>query len=217
MARRVAGEPLETVLGWAAFRGLRIGVAPGVFVPRRRTELVVEAARDLVRAGDVLVDLCCGTGAIAAALAAEVPGLDVRAADLDPVAVACARTNLPEAAVYLGDLTEALPRSLLGRVAVLTAHAPIVPTSALGLLPPEARDHEPGAALDGGADGLEVLRRVLRQAPEWLTPTGALVTPVAAGQVETVLVDAAARGLTGRVVTDAERDATVVVWRRRDG
>ena len=147
---RVAGTPLELLLGYAEFCGLRVAVAPGVFVPRRRTALLVERAAALLRPGAVVVDLCCGTGAIGAALAARVAGLEVWAADVDPDAVACARGNLPPERVLEGDLYDALPDRLRGRVDVLVANAPYVPSGAIGLMPPEARDHEHRTALDGG-------------------------------------------------------------------
>src|SRR2546429_2363406 len=162
VGQRVAGLPLEQVLGWAEFCGLRITVAPGVFVPRRRTEFLVRRAAALARPGDVIVDLCCGAGAIGAALAAAVERAEVHAADIDPVAVRCARQNLPGGRVYQGDLYEPLPAGLRGRVAILAANVPYVPSEEIGFLPPEARAHEPRAALDGGADRLGGLRRVGR-------------------------------------------------------
>ncbi len=173
--RRVGGEPLELVLGWAEFCGLRIAVAPGVFVPRQRTTALVRRAAAGLRAGDLVVDLCCGTGALGAALLAAVPGIEVHAADVDPAAVACARRTLPPERVHEGDLFDALPRDLRGRVAVVVANAPYVPTEAIALMPPEARDHEHRVALDGGADGLDVQRRVITAAPEWLAPGGLLL------------------------------------------
>src|SRR5207237_3297468 len=117
VARRVAGEPLELVVGYAEFCGLRVGVAPGVFVPRQRTEHLVREAARLTSAGSVVVDLCCGTGALGLALSSLVPGISLSAADLDPAAVDCARTNLaPEVAVYQGDLFDPLPLSVRGRI-----------------------------------------------------------------------------------------------------
>ncbi|MGY1835105.1 putative protein N(5)-glutamine methyltransferase [Blastococcus sp. SYSU DS0510] len=214
VARRVAGAPLEQVLGWAEFCGLRITVAPGVFVPRRRTGLVVDEAAALARPGAVVVDLCCGTGAVAAALAAAVPGIDLHAADADPAAVACARLNLPGTPVHEGDLFDALPRGLRGRVDVLTANVPYVPTAAIALLPPEAREHEPRTALDGGADGLALARRVAAEAPGWLAPGGALLFECGEGQVAAALDLVAAAGLAARLVTDDDRGATVVVGTR---
>src|SRR5581483_7757862 len=119
VGRRAAGEPLEQVLGWAEFCGLRIAVAPGVFVPRRRTEFLVRQAAARARPGAVIVDLCCGAGAIGAALAAAVERAEVHAADIDQAAARCARQNLPAGRVYQGDLYEALPSGLRGRIAIL--------------------------------------------------------------------------------------------------
>ncbi|MGY2065182.1 putative protein N(5)-glutamine methyltransferase [Blastococcus sp. SYSU DS0619] len=209
--RRVAGTPLEQLLGWAEFCGLRIAVAPGVFVPRRRTELVVREAVALARPGAVVVDLCCGTGAVGAALAAAVPGIDLHAADVDPAAVHCARRNLPGVPVHEGDLYAALPAPLAGRVAVLTANVPYVPTAAIGLMPPEARDHEPRVALDGGEDGLALVRRVVADAPAWLAPGGAVLFECGDAQAGTAIDVVTAAGLAARVVTDDDLGATVVV------
>src|SRR5215471_8693328 len=115
VGRRVAGEPLEHVLGWAEFCGMRFAVEPGVFVPRRRTEFLVHEAARLARPGAVVVDLCCGTGALGAALAASVERAEVHAVDVDPAAVRCARRNVP-GTVHQGDLFEPLPPTLRGRV-----------------------------------------------------------------------------------------------------
>lgn len=175
LARRAAGEPLEQVVGFAEFCGLRIAVAPGVFVPRQRSAALVRRAASGLREGAVVVDLCCGTGALGAALAHAVPGIEVHAADVDPTAVACARRNLPADRVHEGDLYDALPADLRGRVDVIVANAPYVPTDAIATMPPEARDHEHRVALDGGADGLDVQRRVIAEAPVWLRPGGRLL------------------------------------------
>src|SRR3954462_1788016 len=212
--RRGAGLPLEQVLGWAEFCGLRIAVDPGVFVPRRRTEFLVTEAAALARPGDVVVDLCCGSGAIGAALAAAVPGIEVHAADVDPAAVRCARRNLPAARVHEGDLFGALPPALRNRVAVLVANVPYVPTDAIVLRPPEARDHEPRAALDGGADGLVVARRVIAAAPAWLATGGSLLFETSEQQAPAAAAAVRAAGLTARVASDDERGATVVVGTR---
>ena len=108
--RRTTGEPLEIIVGWAEFCGLRLAVAPGVFVPRPRSAFLVEHAVALARPGDVLLDLCCGVGAIAAAVAARVPGTEVHAAELDPVAAGCAARNLPDGHVVTGDLFDTAAR-----------------------------------------------------------------------------------------------------------
>ncbi|MEV5301649.1 putative protein N(5)-glutamine methyltransferase [Amycolatopsis methanolica] len=212
-ARRVAGEPLEQVLGWAGFRGLRIHVEPGVFVPRRRTELLVEEAVRLAPPRPVVVDLCCGSGALGAALAAELDLAELHAADLDPAAVRCARRNVP-GEVHEGDLYEALPAELRGRVDLLVVNVPYVPTDAVVLMPPEARLHEPQLALDGGADGLDIARRVVAGAPDWLAPCGHLLIETSERQAPALVQAATGAGLTARTVTSEELDATALVARR---
>lgn len=214
--RRAAGQPLEYVLGWAEFCGLRIAVDPSVFIPRRRTEFLAGRAIALARPGAVVVDLCCGSGALAAALAAAVPGAGVHAADIDPAAVLCARRNLAAAGgqVYQGDLFGPLPAGLRGRVDILLANVPYVPTSEVGLLPPEARDHEARVALDGGADGLEVLRRVASGAPGWLAPGGHLLSEISERQVAAATAAVMAAGLAASVARSQEHGATVLVAAR---
>jgi release factor glutamine methyltransferase len=214
VARRVAGEPLEHLLGWAEFCGLRIAVSPGVFVPRRRTEALVAAAVARTRRGALVADLCCGSGAVGAAIATAVPDVDLHAADVDPAAVACARRNLPAARVHEGDLFDPLPADLRGRIDVLVANAPYVPTAAIGLMPPEARDHEPSVALDGGDDGLAVLRRIVAGAPGWLAPGGALLFETGTAQAAAAVAALRAARLDPLVVEDDERGATVVVGTR---
>ena len=193
VARRTAGEPLEQVVGFAEFFGLRIAVAPGVFVPRQRSISLVRSARDGLRPGDVVVDLCCGTGAIGAALLSVLPDLEVHASDVDPAAVACARQNLPPDRVHEGNLYDALPGHLRGRVSTIVANAPYVPTDAIATMPPEAREHEHRVALDGGADGLDVQRRVIAGAPAWLAPGGRLLVESSPRQapVSAALMEAA--------------------------
>jgi release factor glutamine methyltransferase len=211
--RRVAGLPLEHVLGWAAFLGLRIAVDPGVFVPRRRTEFLATSAIGLAAPGAVVVDLCCGSGAVGAAIAAAVPDIVLAAADVEPAAVRCARRNLT-APVYEGDLYAALPVSLRGRVDVLVANAPYVPTDAVDLMPPEARLYEPMVALDGGQDGLDVLRRVIADAPSWLAPGGHLLFETSARQAATATAAVRAAGLTPSTASHEEMGTTVVIATR---
>ena len=119
----------------------------------------------------VVVDLCCGSGAVGTAIVSEVPGVEVHAADVDPVATACAAQNLGDrGGSHTGDLYAALPDDLRGRVDVLVANAPYVPTDAIATMPPEARDHEPRVALDGGGDGLDVQRRIIAEARDVALP-----------------------------------------------
>ncbi|MDI2027951.1 putative protein N(5)-glutamine methyltransferase [Saccharopolyspora sp. TS4A08] len=214
VAARVSGLPLEQVLGWAWFRGLRIAVAPGVFVPRRRTEHLVELAVEHVVSGAVVVDVCCGSGAVAAAVRAECPEAVVWACDVDERATACARVNLPGGEVVTGDLLSPLPRDLAGSVRVMTANAPYVPSDAVALMPPEARDHEPRRALDGGTDGLAIQARVIAEAPRWLSPGGALLVETSEEQAEGTAGLMRAAGLHVRVSRNDELDATVVCGRR---
>jgi release factor glutamine methyltransferase len=209
--RRVSGEPLEYVLGWAEFCGLRIVVDAGVFVPRRRTVFLAQQAVARATADALVVDLCCGSGAVGAAVTAALPGVRVHAADVDRVAVACARRNLPGGHVHRGDLFGALPAALMGRVDVLVANVPYVPSEAIALMPPEAREHEPRIALDGGADGLDVARRVVAGARDWLAPGGVVLFEVGEAQVATARQVVAAAGLLPQVVADDDTGATVVV------
>jgi putative protein-(glutamine-N5) methyltransferase len=219
--RRASGLPLELVVGWAEFRGLRIFVDPGVFVPRRRSEFLVETTISLAHGPDpVIVDLCCGTGALGLAVASALggaagvtaAGAKLYAADIDPAAVACARRNVEPAGghVYQGDLFGPLPQALRGRVGILICNAPYVPSQEVAFLPPEARDYEPRGALDGGSDGLAVLRRVAADAPGWLAPGGTLLVETSDQQAPDMTRAMTAAGLTARVRGCAEYGATVV-------
>lgn len=208
--RRVAGQPLEYVIGVTDFCGLRIAVEPGVFVPRRRTEFLVAQAVSLTRPGTVVVDLCCGSGAVGAALTAAVDDLELYAADIDPVAVRCARRNVA-AEVYQGDLYEPLPAALRGRIGVLVANVPYVPTESLELMPWEARMHESAVAHDGGADGLDVLRRVVDGAATWLAPGGHLLVETSERQAPYAADVVADGGLVPRLATSDDLNATVVI------
>ncbi|GAA1940739.1 putative protein N(5)-glutamine methyltransferase [Nocardioides marmoribigeumensis] len=209
VARRCAGEPLEVLLGWAAFRGLRVGVSAGVFVPRRRTELMVDVAASLAGEGAVVVDLCTGSGAVALALSVERPDLELYAADLHPAALQCARANLIDRAqVVVSDLFDNLPADLRGRIDVVTANVPYVPTGELEMLPPEAREHEPLSTHDGGEDGLDVVRRAARDARDWLVPGGHLVVELNRRQVASARFAVATAGLRPSVAAEDE-DGTV--------
>lgn len=239
--RRVSGVPLEHVLGWADFCGLRIAISDGVFVPRRRSEFLVRqavaAALTLAGAGDgppavaraalstagrpgqeqhrrpVIADLCCGSGAIGLAVASALGTAELHAADIEPAAVACARHNIAKAGgyVYQGDLYDPLPASLRGRIDILVVNAPYVPTSEIALLPPEARLHEPAIALDGGSDGVAVHRRVAAAAPGWLAPDGSLLIETSDRQATKTAAAMTASGLAPAITRDDDLDATVVI------
>lgn len=196
--RREQGTPLEHVLGFALFAGTQVAVDPAVFVPRRRAEplvdLCVSAARSVP--GARVVDLGCGSGAIAAAVSARLRQGVVVAVDRDPVAVACARRNGAEHGfeVYTGDWFDGLPATCRGRVDVAVAYLPHVPVASLDGLPADYRTAEPLATVYGGADGLDPLRAVLDQAPRWLRAEGVIVTMSATRQEADVRAVAAERG-----------------------
>lgn len=213
VGRRVAGLPLEQVVGWAAFCGLRIHVDPGVFVPRRRSEFLVETAIALAgRPPQVVADLCCGTGALGLAVAARLGRAELHAADVDPAAVACARRNLEPAGgrVYQGDLFSPLPAALRGRLTTLICNAPYVPTDDIVFLPAEAREHEHRVALDGGPDGLDVLRRAAAEAPGWLAAGGHLLVETSDRQAPVMADAMAAAGLAPQVVSCEDYESVVV-------
>lgn len=227
VARRAAGEPLPHVVGFADFAGHRVRVAPPVFVPRLRTEHLVHVAIRLGRlraAGArpvTVVDLCCGSGAVGLAVAAALRRngrVRLVASDLDADAVACAASNLRHAddEVVEGDLLAALPMDLVGRIDLLLANVPYVPTADLRFLPSDVRGYERRLAHDGGRDGLDVLRRVAHVAGRWLAPDGIALFEVAADQVEAASVVCKEGGLvaTTEVDDDLDGDATVVVARR---
>jgi release factor glutamine methyltransferase len=217
VGKRVAGLPLEHVLGWAEFCGLRIAIEPGVFVPRVRTEFLIAAAAALTPPRAVALDLCCGSGAMGVALAAVVPLAQLHAVDIDPAAVRCAAGNLAQrnpaqgGTVYLGDLYEPLPASLRGRVDIVIANVPYVPSGEVPLLPAEARLHEARVALDGGADGLDVLRRVTAGAPGWLKPGGHLLIETSERQAPLATAAFARCGLHPRLASSPELGSTVII------
>lgn len=217
--RRVAGEPLQQILGWAEFCGLRIRVEPGVFLPRHRTEFLVEKAIGHGAPGATVLDLCCGSGAIGVAVAIGLKQADLHATDIDPAAVRCAAANVLEVdgRVYAGDLYEPLPRALKGRVDLLLANAPYVPTDELHLMPREARLHEERVTLDGGEDGLDVQRRVIADAPAWLAPNGRLYVETSDRQAEMTMELMREAGLATTLATSSDLQATVVIGRMNDG
>ncbi|MBK4347472.1 putative protein N(5)-glutamine methyltransferase [Lacisediminihabitans changchengi] len=213
IAQRVAGLPLEHLLGWAEFAGLRIAVGPGVFVPRRRTEFLAERAILAAQtAHPVVVDLCCGTGAVAAAIGAALPASELIASDIDPDATAYARQNLADrGTVFTGDLFAPLPPTLLGRVDILVANAPYVPTDDIATMPSEARDHEHRVALDGGADGLDLQRRIIAESRRWLAAGSTVLIETSAHQAATTVRLLREGGFDAHSVHSDEREATVAV------
>ncbi|MEV6601615.1 putative protein N(5)-glutamine methyltransferase [Actinoplanes sp. NPDC051346] len=214
--RRAAGEPLEQVVGYADFCGVRVRLGPGVFVPRLRSELLVRLAATHAGPGTVVVDLCCGSGALGLAVRHREPGVELYATDSDPVAVACARDNLGTG-VHQGNLFAALPNGLRGRIGVLLANVPYVATRHIPFLPAEARLHEPHTALDGGEDGLDVFRAVVAEAAGWLAPAGVLLSEITGEQIKPATATVRAAGLHAAIHTDDDLEATVVTATRATG
>jgi len=182
VARRCSGEPLAWLTGTVHFCGETVLVHPGVYVPRWQSEpLALEAAARLPECG-VGVDLCTGSGAVAVVFARRRPGARVVATEIDPVALRCARANGIE--VFEGDMAANLPVELTGRVDVVTAVVPYVPTADLLLLPRDVTAYEPRGALDGGTDGTLFLVRAAREAAPLLRPGGSLLLELGGEEAE---------------------------------
>jgi release factor glutamine methyltransferase len=213
IARRLRGEPLAWITGWARFCGIRIRVDPGVFVPRPHTETLARRAVSLLPTGGIAVDLCTGSGAVAAVLGSGRPRVTLVATDVDPRAVACACRNGVRALV--GQLDEPLPLSIRGRVDVMTGVVPYVPTEELHLLPRDVLDNEPRRALDGGPRGTTVLVQAAEAATRWLRPGGSVLLEIGgnqAGELATTLTDIGLREI--RVHRDDEGHDRAIEARR---
>lgn len=208
--RRVAGEPIQYLVGYAEFAGLRLAVEPGVFIPRPRTELLARLAVERLAAGDGFLDIGCGSGPVAAYVARHAIGVAVTAVDRDDRAVEVARRNLPGATVRQAASAADLAGS---RYRAIAANLPYVPTAAIALMPYEARECEPRGSVDGGTDGLDPLRAWAAGLPGILAPAGIFLTEVSRDQVPiaTDLLRAAFGGRTAITVhRDADLDATVI-------
>ncbi len=204
LARRLSGEPLAWITGSVRFCDVLVRVDPGVFVPRPHSEWLARRAASLLPEDGVAVDLCTGSGAVAAVLASARPQATVVATDVDPVAVSCASRNGVRA--LMGDLDEPLPPELRGRVDVMTAVVPYVPTEELHLLPRDVLANEPRPALDGGVGGTTVLVRAAAAAGRWLRPGGFVLLEIGGDQA----------GVLGRALADAGL-TTIHVHRDEDG
>ena len=203
VARRVSGEPLAWITGSVVFGGVRVHVDPGVFVPRPHTEAMAQRAASLLPDAGIAVDLCTGSGAVAAVLGAAHPRATVAATEVDPLAVACARRNGVD--VFVGDLDEPLPPALRGNVDVMTAVVPYVPTEELPFLPRDVLANEPHAALDGGSRGTSVLVRAAGAAPRLLRPGGSVLLELGGDQAREVAAAFERVGLSGiRVYRDGD-------------
>lgn len=175
VTRRIAGEPIETLVGWVRFGRLRLAVGPGVFVPRQRSLMLARAAVRMARsqAGPVVVEPFCGVAPIAASVAAAVSAAEIHVSDVDPVALRFARRNLPAgAAVHAGAGLTRLPVALRGRVSVVASVPPYVPDGERRFVPREALEHEPPGAIFAGADGLDHVRALVADLVGWLRPDG---------------------------------------------
>lgn len=205
VARRLSGEPLAWIIGSVSFCGVRIRVDPGVYVPRWQSEALARRAVERLPANGIAIDLCTGSGAIARTLTENRPGARVVACDLDELAVACAAANGVE--VYRGDLFGPLPRALEGRVDVIVGVVPYVPTAALPLLQRDTFAFESPLAYDGGRDGTDILRRVLRDSPRFLRPDGVLLLEIGGEQAGELGGDLSRLGyLDVSVLVDDEGD-----------
>jgi release factor glutamine methyltransferase len=190
LARREQGEPLAWITGRFAFCGRAYRITAGVYLPRPQSEELAERAAALLPANGRAIDLCTGAGAIAAHLRAQVPTARVVGVEIDPVAAGCAHAN--GVAVVVGDLATAI--SAAGAFDVVTCVAPYVPTDQIRFLPADVQRYEPRRALDGGADGLDLVRRVIDAAATLLRPGGWLLTEVGGDQDQLLAPALAAAG-----------------------
>jgi len=216
VARRLGGEPLAWITGFVRFCGLRVRVDPGVYVPRPHTQALARRGASLLPSAGIGVDLCTGSGAVAAVLETARRGATVLATDVDPAAVACARSNGVRA--LEGSFADPLPASIRGRVDVMTAVVPYVPTEELHLLPRDVLAREPRHALDGGPGGTTFLEQVARSGADWLAPGGRLLLELGGDQSVVIAGTMEGAGLREiRVHRDRDGDARAIEGRRTDG
>ena len=205
IGRRLTGEPLAWITGSVSFCGVETRVDPGVYVPRWQSEPLARRAVERRPATGTAIDLCTGSGAIAKTLITSRPGARVVASDVDERAVACAIANGVE--VYRGDLFAPLPRALEGRVDVVVAVVPYVPTPELPLLQRDTFAFESPLSYDGGPDGTDILQRVLTDAPRFLRRGGALLLELGGEQDDVLDGDLARLGYVDvSVLTDDDGD-----------
>jgi release factor glutamine methyltransferase len=205
VARRLTGEPLAWITEKVSFCGLEIRVDPGVYVPRWQSEPLARRAVERLPGSGVAIDLCTGSGAIARTLSTNRPDARVVASDVDERAVACATANGVE--VYRGDLFSPLPSPLEGRVDVVVGVVPYVPTPALPLLQRDTFTFESPLSYDGGLDGTDILRRVLRESPRFLRRGGALLLELGGEQADALRGDLARLGYVDvSVLVDDDED-----------
>ena len=204
LRRRAAGEPLQHLLGFEEFHGLRLAVSPAVLIPRPETEGLVEWAIEMLgeRADALVADVGTGSGAIACALAARVPGLRVLALDCSPAALAVAADNVrahglaDRVHLAVGDLLAPLSERGV-RVDLVVANLPYLPSALIGALPDEVAAWEPRVALDGGPDGMVLLRRLVRGVAGVLGRGGSLLMEIGEEQAAPIASLMAAEGFGG--------------------
>jgi release factor glutamine methyltransferase len=212
VTRRLTGEPLAWITGTAAFCDLEVSVDRGVYVPRWQSETLARWAAGVLPPAGRGVDLCTGTGAVALVMQSSRPDALVVATEIDPVAARCARGN--GVTVYQGSLDEPLPATWASRVDVVVGVPPYVPDRALHLLPRDVQRFEPRRALDGGPDGLALVRAVVRRSRRWVRPEGWLGLEVGGDQVDEVAALFEGEGYrTVEVLEDADGDPRAVCGR----
>ena len=216
-SRRVAGEPLEHIVGWVAFGRLRLAVGPGVFIPRQRSlqlaRAAVRAAREQEHA--VVLEAFAGAAPLAATIAATVPGAEMHAADIDPVALRWARINLPEGAgVHESDRFSGLPTGLHGRITLVIAVPPYVPEPEAELIPRDLRAHEPFRALFAGEDGLDEVRGLIDDVDPWLAPDGRVLLELNHRQASIAAAHARALGFRASYRTGSDGQTATLGLRR---
>jgi release factor glutamine methyltransferase len=196
--RRLRGEPIAWIVGYATFCGLRVDVREGVYVPRWQSEPLARRATERLPENGIAIDVCTGSGAIAAVLRAQRPEARVVATDLDARAVDCATSNGVEA--YAGDLFTPVPPNLDGTVDVIVGVVPYVPTPSLSLLPRGTFDFETTLSYDGGDEGVDILRRVVRESPKYLRPGGALLLELGGDEAQVLRRDFESHGFSDMVI-----------------
>ncbi len=209
LQRRLSGEPLQYVTGVAGFRHLELSVGPGALIPRPETEIVAEKAMDTLPTGGLAVDVGTGSGAIALAIAQERPDATIIATDISVEAARWARRNIDAQGLRVHllvcDLLSALACDLRGRFDLIVANPPYVATGETPVLPSEVVEHEPHAALFAGADGTEVVRRLVEASSAWLAPGGWIVLEIGESQGDVTRELLERRGF---VEVSIERDLT---------
>lgn len=185
LEKRLEGQPVQYILGESWFYGYRFLVKPGVLIPRFDTEILVEEALKVIRPGDRVLDLCTGSGCIILSLAKEA-AIEGTGTDLSEITLETAARNNEELQAGCAFIKSDLFENVNGRFDLIVSNPPYIKTGVIGHLDREVKDHEPCLALDGGADGLDLYRRIIKDAPEHLEPGGHLILEIGYDQAEAV-------------------------------